>query len=284
VRGARLVTPNLAEAAAACPGIDRTGLAGHVARARLLAATWEAGAVALTMGRCGAVLVTPGGPPLVVPPPAEVDGDTCGAGDAFAGAAAHALAHGAVVSEAVEAAVVRASAFVASGAAAMFGSAPAPPTAPPGRRTAVEVVADVRRRGGTVVATGGCFDLLHAGHVATLRAARRLGDCLVVCLNGDESVRRLKGPDRPIQRESDRAELLAALDCVDAVEIFDESTPIAVLDRLQPDVFVKGGDYAAMDLPEAETLARWGGQVVVVPYLAGHSSSRLIEEVRRVPS
>lgn len=142
----------------------------------------------------------------------------------------------------------------------------------------------MRAAGGTVVATGGCFDLLHAGHVATLRAARRLGDCLIVCLNGDASVRRLKGPDRPLQSEGDRVEVLAALDCVDAVEVFDDDTPLVVLERLRPDVFVKGGDYAVVDLPEAATLAHWGGQAVVVPYLAGRSSSRLIEEARHVPS
>lgn len=118
----------------------------------------------------------------------------------------------------------------------------------------------------------------------TLRAARRLGDCLIVCLNGDASVRRLKGPDRPLQSEGDRAEVLAALDCVDAVEVFDDDTPLVVLERLRPDVFVKGGDYAVVDLPEAATLAHWGGQAVVVPYLAGRSSSRLIEEARHVPS
>jgi rfaE bifunctional protein nucleotidyltransferase chain/domain/rfaE bifunctional protein kinase chain/domain len=285
VPGVSLVTPNLAEASAACPGIDAQSLAGHVALAHALAARWRAGAVALTMGRRGALLVGATGAPLVVPPPAEVDGDSCGAGDAFAGAATRALAHGAVLSEAVEAAVARASTFVAAGAAAAFGSDPEPRRDPTGgTRPAAEVIAEVRRRNGIVVATGGCFDLLHAGHAAMLRAARRLGDCLIVCLNGDESVRRLKGPDRPLQGETDRAVLLAALDCVDAVEVFDEPTPMALLERLRPDVFVKGGDYAAVELPEAATLARWGGQVVVVPYLAGRSSSRLIEEVRRVPS
>ncbi len=94
------------------------------------------------------------------------------------------------------------------------------------------------------MATGGCFDLLHAGHVATLEAARRLGDCLVVCLNSDASVRRLKGQGRPLVPERDRVRVLAALEVVDAVTVFGEDTPHAVLDALRPDVWVKGGDYA----------------------------------------
>jgi D-beta-D-heptose 7-phosphate kinase / D-beta-D-heptose 1-phosphate adenosyltransferase len=137
----------------------------------------------------------------------------------------------------------------------------------------------VRRRGGTVVATGGCFDLLHAGHVSLLQSARALGDCLVVCLNSDDSVRRLKGPGRPVVPAADRAAVLSSLGCVDAVAVFHEDDPRRVLDRLRPDVFVKGGDYAHTVLPESELLASWGGQVVVVPYLPGRSTSRIIEEV-----
>ena len=114
-----------------------------------------------------------------------------------------------------------------------------------------------------------------------LQAARRLGDCLIVLLNTDASVRRLKGPDRPVQPEHDRAAVLAALDCVDAVVTFDEDTPVEALERLRPDVFAKGADYAVTDLPEARTLAGWGGQAVVVPYLAGRSTTRLIEEALR---
>jgi D-beta-D-heptose 7-phosphate kinase/D-beta-D-heptose 1-phosphate adenosyltransferase len=126
------------------------------------------------------------------------------------------------------------------------------------------------------VAAGGCFDLLHAGHVRLLEAARALGDCLVVCLNSDESVRRLKGPGRPVVPEDDRAQVLLGLGCVDAVAVFGEDTPAAVLERLRPHLFVKGGDYGTRDLPEAEVLARWGGEAVLVPYLEGRSSSRLL--------
>jgi D-beta-D-heptose 7-phosphate kinase/D-beta-D-heptose 1-phosphate adenosyltransferase len=146
---------------------------------------------------------------------------------------------------------------------------------------ALDLIGVVRAQGGTVVATGGCFDLLHAGHVATLRAARALGDCLVVCLNSDDSVRRLKGLERPLVPEADRVAVLEALGCVDAVVPFDERTPEAVLQRLRPDVFAKGGDYALADLPEAALLASWGGQAVVLPYLEGRSTTQLMKEVVR---
>src|SRR5205823_584650 len=111
-------------------------------------------------------------------------------------------------------------------------------------REVMDVVERTRRQGGTVVATGGCFDLLHAGHIAVLQAARSLGDCLVVCLNSDESVRRLKGDGRPLVPQDDRAAVLRALGCVDAVAVFDEDTPEAVLRRLRPDVWAKGGDHS----------------------------------------
>ena len=127
-----------------------------------------------------------------------------------------------------------------------------------------------------MVATGGCFDLLHSGHVATLEAARALGDFLVVCLNSDESVRRLKGPQRPLQRVEDRARVLAALRSVDAVVVFDEDTPVEALRRIRPQVWVKGGDYSGIPLPEASVLADWGGEVVTVPYVAGKSTSEIV--------
>jgi rfaE bifunctional protein nucleotidyltransferase chain/domain len=130
------------------------------------------------------------------------------------------------------------------------------------------------------VVAGGCFDLLHAGHVELLEAARALGDCLIVCLNSDRSIRRLKGPGRPIVDEHDRRRVLEALQCVDAVAVFDESTPIEVLQRLQPHVFAKGADYVAEHLPERAVLARWGGTVAILPLAGGRSTSSLIEIVR----
>jgi rfaE bifunctional protein nucleotidyltransferase chain/domain len=128
-----------------------------------------------------------------------------------------------------------------------------------------------------VVATGGCFDLLHPGHVATLDGARALGDCLVVLLNSDASVTRLKGRGRPLVPERDRAQVLAALRCVDAVVVFDEDTPEAALRRLQPHVFTKGADYRGRVIPEEAVMRAFGGQVVLLPIVSGRSTTRLIE-------
>jgi rfaE bifunctional protein nucleotidyltransferase chain/domain len=277
---ARLVTPNASEAARVAGAPAGDSLAAVGAHAEALIRAWGVGAVAVTLGARGALLSYGEGAPMVVPAAPVTGGDTCGAGDSFAAAAALALADGAVTGEAVAAAVAAASAFVARGGASTWDAAAAPEpdlVAEPG----VEgLLARVRAAGGTVVATGGCFDLLHAGHVATLRAARGLGDCLVVCINSDDSVRRLKGPSRPLVTAPDRARVLEALEFVDAVVVFDEDTPEAVLDRLRPDVWAKGGDYAGADLPEAAVLRRWGGQAVVLPYLEGHSTTALVQRSR----
>jgi rfaE bifunctional protein nucleotidyltransferase chain/domain len=233
--------------------------------------------VCITLGSGGALLVGADGPALAVPAPHVAVADPCGAGDCFAATAAGRLAEGALPSEAVRGAVAAASGFVAAGGAAGRSAAEHAPSAPGDAR---ELAARIRAEGGTVVATGGCFDLLHAGHVGALTAARALGDCLIVCLNSDASVRRLKGPDRPLVGQDERAAVLAALGCVDAVAIFDEDDPRAILRELRPHLWAKGGDYAVADLPEAETLAEWGGRAVVVPYVAGRSTTRLIEVAR----
>ena len=144
------------------------------------------------------------------------------------------------------------------------------------RGAAGDVVARVRATGGTLVATGGCFDVLHAGHVACLEAARRLGDALVVLVNSDDSVRRLKGAGRPVSSQEDRARVLSALDSVDAVVVFDEDDPRAALDLLRPDVWAKGGDYGGAELPEAPLVRGWGGRVVLLPYLDGRSTTEIL--------
>jgi rfaE bifunctional protein nucleotidyltransferase chain/domain len=207
-----------------------------------------------------------------------VEGDPCGAGDRFAVAAALALADGADVKTAVADAVRAATDFIAAGGAVGV-SRPAPVGAR-GSRTASGGVEALRRRGGRLVATGGCFDLLHTGHIRLLHAARQLGDGLVVLLNSDGSVRALKGPSRPVMAAEDRARVLSALECVDEVIIFDERSPETVLERLRPDVWVKGGDYTEADLPEAEVVRRHGGEVVLLPTVAGYSSSNLIAAAR----
>ncbi len=150
-----------------------------------------------------------------------------------------------------------------------------------------------RAAGQRVVFTNGCFDLLHLGHVRYLQEARSLGDLLVVGLNSDDSTRALKGPNRPLVPQDERAEVLAALACVDYVTIFEEMTAVALVETLRPDVYVKGGDYAAptaedaaqpaainyAKLPEAAPVLAEGGQVRLIPYVPGHSTSELIERI-----
>ncbi|OLE30387.1 MAG: hypothetical protein AUG44_01330, partial [Actinobacteria bacterium 13_1_20CM_3_71_11] len=244
VPGIMLATPNEAELGHHIPTQQGSGrLASVAARAARLCETWQVQAVAVTLGADGALVAQRATTPLVVPAMPARGGDPCGAGDRFAAAVAAALTRGAVLSEAVTQAVGAASAYVAAGGAVAWrpGSASRPEPAVIGLSAALAAARAARLRGGTVVATGGCFDLLHVGHLSTLRAARQLGDCLIVCLNSDRSVRALKGPTRPVVPQSDRARLVAALDCVDAVVTFDELTPERVLDELRPDVWVKGG-------------------------------------------
>jgi D-beta-D-heptose 7-phosphate kinase/D-beta-D-heptose 1-phosphate adenosyltransferase len=282
VPGVRLATPNESEATGFAGPVDVLpgGRAGALAatgrHAEALVARWQAEAVAVTMGERGALLSYGAGAPVVTPAPQVSCIDPCGAGDRFAVTAARALGTGRVITEAVGDAVVAAAEYVAAGGPASLLVPPAPHPDVGRARSADELAAAVSARGGTVVATGGCFDLLHAGHVATLRAARQLGDCLVVCLNSDDSVRRLKGPSRPLVPAQDRARVLEALEFVDAVVVFDEDTPIEAIRRIRPHVWAKGGDYAGTDVPEAAVLREWDGQAVVLPYLEGRSTTKLV--------
>jgi rfaE bifunctional protein nucleotidyltransferase chain/domain len=203
-------------------------------------------------------------------------GDTCGAGDRFASSALEAFLSGERLEGAVRLAVRSASEFVAAGGAGSF-TPESTPTLVDGGLDAL--LARVRGSGGKVVATGGCFDLLHVGHLGLLRGARALGDCLVVLMNSDSSVRRLKGAGRPLTPQSERAELLEALTWVDAVVCFEEDAPTDALERLRPDVWVKGGDYRAEELPEAKVLEKWGGRVEILPYREGRSTTRMVEEI-----
>jgi D-glycero-beta-D-manno-heptose 1-phosphate adenylyltransferase len=141
--------------------------------------------------------------------------------------------------------------------------------------------ADLHERGQLVVFTNGVFDLLHPGHVRYLQAARREGDALVVGVNSDRSVRANKGPSRPIIPEAERAELLAALACVDAVVIFDEDTPADIIRRVQPDVLVKGADWAADQIVGRETVEARGGKVVRIPVEQGWSTTAILERIQR---
>jgi rfaE bifunctional protein nucleotidyltransferase chain/domain len=136
-----------------------------------------------------------------------------------------------------------------------------------------------RAAGLSIVFTNGCFDILHAGHVMLLETARGLGDMLVVGLNSDESVRGLKGPSRPVMPLASRAACLAALRCVDLVIPFDEPTPASLVEALEPDILVKGGDYSPGGVVGGESVIRHGGRVVIVPLLGGFSSTAAIERM-----
>jgi len=137
-----------------------------------------------------------------------------------------------------------------------------------------------KRNGRQVVFTNGCFDLLHPGHIRCLEQARELGDALVVGLNSDASVKQLKGPGRPLLPERERAEILAALECVDAVVIFDEPTPQNVIARLLPDVLVKGGDWAVDEIVGREEVEAAGGRVVSARVVPGYSTTEILRKIR----
>ena len=148
-------------------------------------------------------------------------------------------------------------------------------------RKDIEGFCDVLRRGGRhIVFTNGCFDLLHAGHVRYLARARSFGDCLVLGLNTDASVRRLKGPSRPINREEDRAEVVGALRSVDYVVLFGEETAEALIAEVRPTVYVKGGDYTLETLPEAKIIQSYGGRVEFIALVAGRSTTNVIEKIK----
>lgn len=289
VRGLAAATPNLSEALSFAASADAAEAAG------VLAGAWDC-PVVVTLGRQGALLHRTPGSGHRIPAPAIRTTDPCGAGDRFVASLAVGLAAGTGLPEAVEGAVHAAATFLADGGVSTLhrylpevtddddagARAAGIPAAGSPAGDALDVVERVRAAGGTVVATGGCFDLLHAGHARTLQAARDLGDCLVVLLNSDESVRRLKGVDRPIISARDRTELLAALGCVDAVLLFDEDTPHRALERIRPDIWVKGGDYEARSLPEAGLIASWGGRCVTVPYQVARSTTSLAAALAKV--
>ena len=149
-------------------------------------------------------------------------------------------------------------------------------------RKDIGMFCDILRRGGKrIVFTNGCFDLLHAGHVRYLAKARSFGDCLVLGLNTDESVRLLKGPSRPINREEDRAEVVGALESVDYVVLFGERTAESLITEVKPDVYVKGGDYTLETLPEAEIVGSYGGRVEFVAMVEGRSTTNVIAKIQQ---
>ena len=292
-RGATAITPNRTEAELA------TGLRTHQAAdpehnaelAHALLSSLDLDAVVLTLDRHGALLLERGADPVAIPTIARDVYDVTGAGDMMLAGLAAAVAHGIDWAGATRFANAAAGLEVE-----VFGVVPIPferiyaellqhHTAGAGSlRTLDQVLielAAVRASGNTVVFTNGCFDVIHAGHVQMLREAASRGDYLVVGINSDDSVRRLKGEGRPVNSVADRAAVLGALRSVDAVVSFGEDTPHRLLERIRPDVLVKGGDYSVDEVVGREIVEDYGGEVVVVSHVRGKSTTEFLERVRQ---
>ncbi|MBT1582733.1 D-glycero-beta-D-manno-heptose 1-phosphate adenylyltransferase [Curtobacterium flaccumfaciens] len=285
-----LVTPNAGETAGLLgtelgTGADRVGTV-VAARADVLARSGARAAV-VTLDRDGTVLLEAGsdqGFRTRATPASEQQAS--GAGDTFCAAATVALAVQAPLRDAVAVAqaaadvVVREAGTSVCTAAALLDSVTAPAATVVDHDELATAVEAARQAGRRVVFTNGCFDVVHRGHTTYLRQARDLGDLLVVALNDDDSVRRLKGPERPINPAEDRAGVLAALACVDLVTVFATDTPIPLIERLRPEVYVKGGDYSPEMLTETEVVRGYGGEVVMVDYVPEHSTSAVVRRIR----
>ncbi|MCX7918359.1 MAG: D-glycero-beta-D-manno-heptose 1-phosphate adenylyltransferase [bacterium] len=144
------------------------------------------------------------------------------------------------------------------------------------------IIVQLQQQGEKIVFTNGCFDIIHIGHVRLLQQARQLGDKLIVAINTDESVQELKGSTRPILGQQDRAEMLAALECVDYVTFFQETIPLATILLLRPDVLVKGGDYTLDEIVGYKEVLAYGGKVFTIPLVQGFSTTTLIEKIKRL--
>ena len=283
------VKPNYAEAADLL-GWDRDGStlprADRIAAAsaRILSVT-GARVAAVTLDTDGALVVERDRAAYRTYARAEHHSRAAGAGDTFLTTLALALAAGADTPAASELASAAAAVVVGHDGTVACSTGELLAKVAPGSKPAADLahlaarLAADRRRGLRVVFTNGCFDILHRGHVTYLSAAKALGDILVVGVNSDAGIRRLKGPERPINTLEDRVEVLAALSCVDHLIAFDDDTPERLIEALRPDVFVKGGDYTLDRLPEAALVRRLGGEVRILPFVADRSTTRIIERI-----
>lgn len=286
-RGATVLTPNLAEFEAIvghCAGDEDL-----VARGEALRRELQLEALLITRSQRGMTLLREHHPPLHLPARAREVYDVTGAGDTAIAVLAAACAVGADLAEATALANIAAGVVVGKLGTATVSlqeldhALHDQDKIESGVTEADELlrrVARARARGETVVMTNGCFDILHAGHVSYLDQARRLGDRLIVAINDDASVKRLKGADRPVNALAQRAAVLAALQSVDWVVPFPEDTPEQLICRVQPDVLVKGGDYNAADVAGGDCVRARGGRVVILDYVENCSTSRIIEAIR----
>lgn len=286
-RGAFLLTPNRREAGLAA-GIPVEDEASAHAAGRALMAQCSLQALVLTRSEEGMSVFLEDGSVTPMPTRARDVYDVSGAGDTVLVFVGLGVATGLSVIEA--AALANAAAGIVVGKVGTSTVSAADLLTAAGDdsglnrkiRPAAElaaILADRRRQGQTIVFTNGCFDLLHVGHVRYLQQARKLGDLLVLGLNSDASIRRLKGPKRPLIGADERAHLLAALDCVDFVVMFDEDTPLALIESLRPDILVKGSDYTPEEVVGREFVESQGGRVELIRVVDGKSTSNLIEKI-----
>jgi D-beta-D-heptose 7-phosphate kinase/D-beta-D-heptose 1-phosphate adenosyltransferase len=288
-RGASVITPNLAELAAATGcALDPDNTVAIVDAARQQARAAGAEALVVTLGVRGMLVVPVHGPHVSIPAVRRSVFDVTGAGDTAIAVLALALTSGATLTEAAQLANAAAGLAVAEvGTAAVpLGSIrqalhEAPVIKVVSREELAARAERWRMEGARVVFTNGCFDLLHAGHLALLNEAARLGDVLVVGINSDASVKRMKGEDRPLVPQAERCALLAALACVDAVTVFDEDTPLETLRAVRPDVLVKGRDYRLEDVIGRELVEAGGGRVALVELVRQKSTTALVERISK---
>ncbi len=287
-RGVDVLTPNLRELAiAAGRELDDNDTDAVAAVARSLLHPDGPRAMVVTLAERGALVVTAEDEPLHLPAVRRAVRDVTGAGDTFIAFLASGLAAGVGLAESAAIANLAAGLAVSEvGAVAvapsdirrLLGSLPGNKLLD---RDSLAARADNWRSAGRrIVFTNGCFDILHAGHVALLQKAASLGDVLIVGLNSDASIRRLKGRDRPIVAQHDRASMISALECVDAVTLFEDDTPLGIVEAVRPDVLVKGEDYAGSTVVGRELVESGGGRVVLLPLLPGRSSTSLVERIR----
>lgn len=289
--GADIIKPNVSELSAATGLPCRTDAEVEAAAKALL--NQFGGTLLVTRAEAGMSLLKNGEFVKHFPTAAREVADVSGAGDTALAALAVSIAEGRSIEEAAVLsnfaagiAVGKLGTAIVSRAELNAAIASAEATAHhPGALAslaeAVEMTTAWRQRGERVVFTNGCFDLVHAGHVELLSSAASAGDRLIVGLNSDASVHRLKGPTRPIQNEADRARVVGALRAVDLVIIFDEPTPIALIDAISPDVLVKGADYTEDQVVGGDLVKARGGRVVLIPLVEGRSSTRIVERMRR---
>ena len=262
-----------------------------VAKGMQLVSDLELEAILITRGENGMTLIRPDSPELHLPAKAQEVFDVTGAGDTVISVLAAALAAGETMADATALANIAAGQVVGKlGTAAISG--PELRRAILGEQDSGQgvmtsdqlaiAVEDARAHGESIVFTNGCFDIIHAGHVGYLNEARKLGERLVVAINDDDSVRRLKGPGRPINPVERRMAVLAGLEAVDWVVSFSEDTPETLLQSLKPEILVKGGDYAIDQVVGGEFVLAYGGKVQALEFLDNCSTSDIVEKMRRV--